>query len=191
MISKEQLEDLVKRIRDRTGLGQEEISLSIGYKVRTLTELLSKGEKLDSAHTRLMLKYGETLKDSTSTPKGAAKKTKLGHFTPDQLFAMYMSSVERQDRLMEAQTAILKSIENTMARADAQTTMNEKLEEISASLADSKEVDLLAAKHQEEKFAEIANLLLQGLSSKKHPSLGAGKRQGENGGGVDKPRKKS
>lgn len=85
---------------------------------------------------------------------------------------------------------ILERVESKMARENTQATISDKIDELAASLADAKEVDLLAAKYQQKKFAEIADLLLQAGSGKKTPSPGEGKRQGENGGGVHKPRKK-
>lgn len=85
---------------------------------------------------------------------------------------------------------ILERMESKMAWEKTQATLKIKIDEIAASLEDSKEVDLLAAKHFEEKFVELAKLVLQGRSDKKPPSLGGGNRQGENDGGDHKPRKK-
>lgn len=134
MVSKEQLKNLLEKIENETGLGQEDISLSVGYRPRTLTELLSKGEKLDSAYNRLVLKYGDGLKNSMLLGKNIKKQNKTEKFTADQLFAMYMKSAERQDRIMEAQTVLLTNIQNKMAQEKTQAMILDKLKEVDSNL---------------------------------------------------------
>lgn len=65
MISKNDLKALIKSIKEKTGLTQEEISIAAGYKEKTLTQLLSKGENLESAFTQLKLAYAKELNNST------------------------------------------------------------------------------------------------------------------------------
>jgi hypothetical protein len=63
---------LIKAIKEKTGLTQEEISIAAGYKEKTLTQLLSKGENLDSAYNQLKLAYVKELNNSTMDNEIAA-----------------------------------------------------------------------------------------------------------------------
>jgi transcriptional regulator with XRE-family HTH domain len=67
MISKKNLQDLIKTIKKKTGKTQQEISIGAGYKEKTLTQLLSKNEDLEPAYNQLKLAYGDVLNISTSS----------------------------------------------------------------------------------------------------------------------------
>jgi lambda repressor-like predicted transcriptional regulator len=73
MISKNDLKTLIKAIKEKTGQTQEEISINAGYKEKTLTQLLSKGENLDSAYIQLKLAYNKELNNSTLDSELATK----------------------------------------------------------------------------------------------------------------------
>jgi transcriptional regulator with XRE-family HTH domain len=67
MISKKDLQELIKEIKKKTGKTQQEISIGAGYKEKTLTQLLSKNEDLEPAFNQLNLVYGHELNNSTSS----------------------------------------------------------------------------------------------------------------------------
>lgn len=131
MISKDALKSLIDSIKDATGLGQEEISIEAGYKSTTLTELLSKGKRLDAAYKRLEIRFRDRLKNTMSEPTEVRQ-----HFTADQLFHMYMKAMERQDRLMETQNEILNDIRKKMAQESTQAKMIDDFKEMKATLSD-------------------------------------------------------
>jgi hypothetical protein len=116
MISKEQVQSLIKQIKEATGLRQGQISIEAGYKEKTLTELVSKGEKLESVYTQLRLVFKDRLKKSTTEEAPP-------RFTADQLFQMFLE-------VSKAQTAILTSIESKMARETTQANMDRKINKL-------------------------------------------------------------
>jgi transcriptional regulator with XRE-family HTH domain len=65
MISKKDLQGLIKTIKKKTGKTQEQISIGAGYKQKTLTQLLSKNEDLEPAFNQLKLAYSDVLNNST------------------------------------------------------------------------------------------------------------------------------
>lgn len=66
MVSKKELRALIKTIKEKTGKNQGEISEGAGYKIKTLTQLLSKNEDLEPAYNQLKLVYKGVLNNSTS-----------------------------------------------------------------------------------------------------------------------------
>lgn len=69
MKSKKDLQNLIKEIKAKTGKTQAEISSGAGYKAKTITQVMSKGEGLESVYNHLKLVYKEELKNSTSEAK--------------------------------------------------------------------------------------------------------------------------
>lgn len=65
MISKAELKNFIERIKTKTGLSQEEISVAAGYAAKSLTQLISKGDTLDDIHEQLNRVFGHRLKNST------------------------------------------------------------------------------------------------------------------------------
>jgi transcriptional regulator with XRE-family HTH domain len=65
MISKKDMRSLIKTIKEKTGKTQEQISIGAGYKQKTLTQLLSKNESLETAYNHLKLIYQRELNNST------------------------------------------------------------------------------------------------------------------------------
>jgi len=76
---------------------------------------------------------GEIFLSSQNKLKEEASKSGQ-HFTPDQLFQMYMKAMERQDKIMEAQTVILTNIESKMARGDALADVAKNLQRVLGGL---------------------------------------------------------
>jgi transcriptional regulator with XRE-family HTH domain len=68
MASKKQVSELIKTLKKKTGKTQEELSVGAGYKPKSLTQLLSKAENLDTVYDQLTRVYGKWL--SGSTPAG-------------------------------------------------------------------------------------------------------------------------
>lgn len=66
MISKKDLQELIKEIRNKTNQTQQQVSVGAGYKAKTLTQLLSKNDDLEPAFNQLKLTYKEVLNNSTS-----------------------------------------------------------------------------------------------------------------------------
>jgi len=126
MISKEQFEVLLERIKTATGLGQEAVSEAVGYKPTTITELLSGGKNLTSAYKRLSLKYGEALKNSMPQDIVKLPTAPSNNFSAEQLFAMYME-------VSKTQTIILRNIESKMATEQTLERIIDKVEELKAS----------------------------------------------------------
>lgn len=71
MASKKQVKDLIKTLKEKTGMTQEELSAGAGYEPKTLTQLVSKGEGLESVYNQLRLAYSAELKNSTGENTGA------------------------------------------------------------------------------------------------------------------------
>jgi transcriptional regulator with XRE-family HTH domain len=69
MASKKQLRELIKTLKEKTGKTQAELSAGAGYEPKTLTQLLSKGEGLDSAYKQLKIAYAKELNISTNSPQ--------------------------------------------------------------------------------------------------------------------------
>lgn len=92
------------------------------------------------------------------------------YFTADQLFAMYLKAMERQDKIMDAQTVLLESIRKEMAKENTLAGMKANLDRTMAA-------SLTAVQNQDEGMAEIRNLFLQTRVQKKPPSGGSGKGQ--------------
>lgn len=69
MKSKKDVQALIKTIKAKTGKTQEEISQEAGYKPKTLSQLLSKGEGMDAVYTQLNIAFRHELNNSTSAPK--------------------------------------------------------------------------------------------------------------------------
>jgi transcriptional regulator with XRE-family HTH domain len=65
MVSKKNLQDLIKDIKKKTGKTQQEISSGAGYAEKTLTQLLSKGEDLETVYNQLRIVYSKELNNST------------------------------------------------------------------------------------------------------------------------------
>lgn len=65
MVSKKNLQDLIKDIKKKTGKTQQEISAGAGYAEKTLTQLLSKGEDLEPVYNQLKIVYSKELNNST------------------------------------------------------------------------------------------------------------------------------
>lgn len=172
MISKEDLKQLIKSIQDATGLGQEDISIEAGYKARTLTEILSKGDRLESAYKRLEITFKDRLKKTMSD--GDVRNER---FTADQLFAMFLE-------VSGTQTAILRSIESKMAQESTQAKMMEQTTWITFSLQDvsQKVTTLWERQHMaiEEIREQFAKLGVERIPA----SGGAHKKRGQNGGSV-------
>lgn len=191
MVTRQQLKDFITEIKAKTGLKQFEISKEAGYEPKTLGQLVSKGAGLQEVYDQLNRVFGQRLKNS---PTQILEKS----FTADQLFSMYMSSAERQDRLMEAQLGILKSIESKMARQDSQAIIENKVksvEELSQGMASNLKRTLAAAltvaKGQEDAMKEIRSLLSQEQARKKGLSPGDGKGRGRIDGAPEKKGKSS
>lgn len=70
MASKKQVKDLIKTLKGKTGKTQEELSVGAGYEPKTLTQLVSKGEALESVYNQLKLAYAAELKNSTGENTG-------------------------------------------------------------------------------------------------------------------------
>lgn len=70
MKSKKDVQDLIKTIRAKTLQTQEQISIGAGWKAKTLTQMLSKGEAMDSVYDQLSLVYKEILNNSISPRVG-------------------------------------------------------------------------------------------------------------------------
>lgn len=71
MVTQEKLKSLVKTIKAKTGLKQEEISIAAGYARKTLTQRISQGEELESVYDQLNLVFKEKLNNSTHKGKKA------------------------------------------------------------------------------------------------------------------------
>lgn len=69
MISKKDLQGLIKEIKKKANLTQEQVSVGAGYKPKTLTQLLSKNEDLEPAYNQLKIAYSEVLNNSTFSNK--------------------------------------------------------------------------------------------------------------------------
>lgn len=76
MISKKDLQGLIKEIKKKTNQTQEQISVGAGYKPKTLTQLLSKNEDLEPAFNQLKIAYSEVLNNSTFSNKDIAASLK-------------------------------------------------------------------------------------------------------------------
>jgi transcriptional regulator with XRE-family HTH domain len=64
MVSKKQLTDLIKTLKKKTGKTQEEISVAAGYKPKSLTQLMSKGD-VEPVYSQLVRVFGKELNIST------------------------------------------------------------------------------------------------------------------------------
>lgn len=76
MISKKDLQGLIKEIKKRTNQTQEQVSVGAGYKAKTLTQLLSKNEDLEPAYNQLKIAYAEVLNNSTFPSSDIASSLK-------------------------------------------------------------------------------------------------------------------
>lgn len=85
MISKDQLKELIKTIKSKTGLSQELISEKAGYERKTLTQLMSGGAKLDEAYNQLKMVFADELKSSTSGKKKFTVQDPLGLVLENQI----------------------------------------------------------------------------------------------------------
>jgi hypothetical protein len=113
-------------------------------------------------------------------PKNNTNNTDPERFTADQLFHMYMKAMERQDGLMNAQTTILKSIEDKMAKETTLAALEANY--LKRTLAAA----LVVAKGQEDGMKELRGLLLQSPVRQKVPSRGGGKERDRIDGGLEK-----
>lgn len=66
MVSKNDVKNLIKKVKEKTNKTQAQISVGAGYKPKTLTQLISKGESLDVVYNQINLAYSGVLKNSTS-----------------------------------------------------------------------------------------------------------------------------
>lgn len=174
MISKDDLKSLIKRIKDRTGLGQEEISVGAGYKRTSLTEILSKGDSLDAAYRQLQLIYGDKLIKSTPEEKEGSAQNKDG-FSSEQLFAMFLE-------VSKAQTKILTSIESKMAQEKTQAMIADKIKDIDANLIRTLTGVEVLSGDSEASLKMIREISAKLKEQKNVPSGGAGKRSGQTDG---------
>lgn len=71
MVSKKQVKDLIKTLKERTGKTQEELSIGAGYGAKSLTQLISKGDGLEPVYNQLRLAYAAELKNSTGENTGS------------------------------------------------------------------------------------------------------------------------
>lgn len=120
MISKKDLQDLIKLIKKRTGKTQQQISIGAGYAEKTLTQLISKDEDLEPAYNQLMLVYNDVLNNSTSGNKEINSSLKaismaLQRIENGQLYIRAEVRGYGQYHIMEKvqwdQAAFLKSME--------------------------------------------------------------------------------
>jgi hypothetical protein len=65
MISKSDVRNLIKTLKEKTNKTQAQISQGAGYKPKTLTQLISKGESLDAVYNQIKLAYSTVLNNST------------------------------------------------------------------------------------------------------------------------------
>lgn len=69
MKSKKDIQTLINTIKEKTGKTQTQISVLAGWKEKTLTQLISKGEGLDSVYNQLKLAFQNELNNSTLEKK--------------------------------------------------------------------------------------------------------------------------
>lgn len=81
MASKKQVRDLIKTLKEKTGKTQEQLSEGAGYKPKTLTQILSKGEDLEPVYNQLRLVYAGELNISTNDQTGVEANLKSIHQT--------------------------------------------------------------------------------------------------------------
>lgn len=77
---------------------------------------------------------------------------------------------------------ILERVENKMALESTQGRIEKKVDEANISLADAREVEILAAKHRDRRFQELEELLREGRPQKTNASLDERNKPGEIGG---------
>lgn len=175
MITKEDLKKLIARIKAATGKTQRQISVGAGYGENSLSELAAqKNGNYEPAYRQLELVYGDILKNSTPRSLTVGKEA----FTADQLFHMYMKAMERQDKIMDAQTVILNRIDGEMARETTLARMDANLKRTLAAA-------LTVAKDQEDLMKQL-RALLPIPAQRKAPSAGVGKEKDQIDVGLDK-----
>jgi transcriptional regulator with XRE-family HTH domain len=134
MISKKDLQDLIKTIRKRTGKTQQEVSVGAGYKEKTLTQLLSKNEDLEPAYDQLKIAYSSVLNNSTFQSKsidffiGKLETKEEVIQTKDQVIAQIEARRRDAEILAAKMEAHYKDMKEALERA--QNTINEVLKPI-------------------------------------------------------------
>lgn len=148
MKSKKEVKALIENIKKATGLTQQQVAVQAGYRPNTLSQQLSKGERLDAMHKQLEIAFSDKLNKSTLA-EGPAQYNKTSAQTQmslaheqaitalltkhnDQLFALAM----QKDEIVKiktgitgietAKTAILKDLDSL--REDMRL-MAEKMEQ--------------------------------------------------------------
>lgn len=108
-----------------------------------------------------------------------------------------MEIIERLSRVQENYSegfktlaAVMERIEKGMAQERTQAIIKNTVNEIVASLADAKEVELFASKHQDQRFEELLKAIEKSGLPKIEPSPDDGKKQDGNGGDGRTPRKR-
>ena len=104
-----------------------DIAKATGMGEPTVSTYLNSGRQVSRPFLRKFCEvYGIDYDLISSGRKGKAQGN-ADHFSPDQLYAMFMSVSDKQ-------TDILKSIESKMAQQDSQARIEKKIEEADANL---------------------------------------------------------
>jgi transcriptional regulator with XRE-family HTH domain len=138
VLDKKAIGNRLKEAREAKGLNKSSFAEQAGIDISQYSKAERGIEGLGPDKLKLLVNKHGINADYLVTGKGEILQNNLPtkeefqlqspvHFTADQLFAMYMKSVERQDKLLEAQVGILKSIESKMAQESTQAIVNKKV----------------------------------------------------------------
>lgn len=143
MKSKEEVKKLIGLIKTATGYTQQEISVKAGYAERSITQILSSGEGLDSLYKQLELVFGERLRKPTqpgSKPQPAPVQqpetiTLRQHC--EIIEKHYNDMLQTKNELMANYKALNNSHERLAQSFATMTALLTEIKEVKRNLADA------------------------------------------------------
>ena len=129
----------------------ETLAAELGYKSdASISEILGRRQNIPPKKWALFLQ-----KWPEAVSVGSDNSERSRHFTADQLFEMYMSTLEGQNKILATQTALLENIRKEMARETTQTDMKISLADVHSKVTTIWERQHLAIEEIREQFESV------------------------------------